>query len=81
MLFQPTLPLAEHCLQACQPAEHSTACKDFHAGCPAHPAGCIFLANAAYVQATLTWCLITPFLYKAGIRSSTCSAHTSLQSC
>lgn len=27
-------------------------------------AGCIFLANAAYVQATLTWCLLTPFLYK-----------------
>ncbi|CAL5219786.1 g1691 [Coccomyxa viridis] len=26
--------------------------------------GCIFLANKAYVQATLTWMLITPFLYK-----------------
>jgi hypothetical protein len=27
-------------------------------------AGCIFLANAAYVQATLMWCLLTPFLFK-----------------
>ncbi len=27
-------------------------------------AGCIFLANAAYVQATLMWFLLTPFLFK-----------------
>ena len=27
--------------------------------------GWIFLANRAYVQAFLTWCLIIPFLYKA----------------
>ncbi|BDA42606.1 probable CSC1-like protein ERD4 at C-terminar half [Coccomyxa sp. Obi] len=26
--------------------------------------GCIFLANAAYVQATLMWFLLTPFLFK-----------------
>ena len=34
-------------------------------GC-AGGAGCIFLANRAYVQASITWMLITPFLYKVG---------------
>ncbi len=39
-------------------------------------AGCIFLANAAYVQATLTWCLLTPFLYKVRRSACLCSAIT-----
>ena len=33
-------------------------------------AGCIFLANRAYVQASITWMLITPFLYKVSATAS-----------